>query len=465
MKPSLYRSITYKTKQNNFYDGNLRMSELNQIKDNITIYDVYREQKEAAITYHNTRISQKFLAGLNYDLQNSVTNIANAALQSVELSLTNQLNKDLDSMIQSYSLEKNKVLSTTEPIAQQQLIQQLAHNAANLYTIILSHIGTNAVRGILNSSTLFASIKTCEKYISELKMANTIQTLNSNFYRIYYTLQQTRGYLQEEEAVGNLSEHFPTDFRFVNIGDLYVGGQLAPGGADIAGFSKDIMEQIQVSWKQAPIGQGTVKQKHQGSLREFLETMEYYRSTESFYLDEDTYSTIMKHAVFAAQSKATGTFTKNIEFRSNVNLFAKTKQHISELQGDGRKRKSIGTVDSISFKLKQYQSEYSRALEKMRSLYQLSALENKGKSNYLQASKQYRMLLNLQLSKMLSWIMQHNDLIITPQFGLISLADLFRKNVNSYFFYGPRSSQGLTRLDITKLEQEKRSIFLHIANS
>lgn len=465
MKPALYRSITYKTKQNNFYDGKLRMSELNQIKDNITIYDVYREQKEATITYHNTRISQKFLAGLNYDLQNSVTNMANAALQSIELSLTNQLNKDLDHMIQSYSLEKSKILSTTNPTSQQKLIQNTARNAANLYTIILSHISAGAIRGVLNSSTLSASIKTCENYISELKMANTVQTLNSNFYKIYYALQQARGYLQEEEAVDNLSKDLPTGFRFVNIGNLYVGGQLAPGGADIAGFSKDIMEQIQVSWEQAPIGKEAAKQKYQGSLREFLETMEYYRSTESFYLDEDTYNVIMKHAIIAAQSKATGTFTKNIEFRSNVNLFTGAVQHISETSGDRRKRKSIDTIASISFNLKQYQSEYSRALEKMRSLYQLSALENKGKSNYLQASKQYRMLLNLQLSKMFSWIMQHNDLIITPQFGLISLADLFRKNTKSYFFYGPRNSQGLTRLDITKLEQEKRSIILHIANS
>jgi hypothetical protein len=50
--------------------------------------------------------------------------------------------------------------------------------------------------------------------------------------------------LQEEEVVGNLVERFPSNFKFVNIGALYVGGRMAPGGADLAGFTEDIMEAL-----------------------------------------------------------------------------------------------------------------------------------------------------------------------------------------------------------------------------
>lgn len=455
MRPSEYRYAGYKRsiKQNNFYDGRLRLSELSTIPDKLSPQHLYRAQKEGALNYHITLANTRFLSGLNYDLQHSIQTLAVQALRSADLAFTNQTNKDLDQIVTTYSPELNSKNITKKT---QSEIYSLAISAANQYIAILSLIKSGAVSGgIIKSSQLNSRIQGCEQRIKALQQISSSKDILdsvSNFYAIARSLNIARGYLQEEEAVNTLLNAMPHDMRFINMGTIQVGGKLLQGGADIAGFSKDLASQIQISWIQSPIGAGQQKgTKYTGSLLEFLDTQEYMRGTCTFYITEDVYVTMMENSILAIQSKATGTKTKHIKMEEDVSLFEKSKGYTS----DGKT-----SFPSIAFTLKQYQSQYSRALEKMRHLYELSALENKGKSNYKHADTQYRMLLNMQLSKMLPWIMKHNDYILTPKFGLISLVDLFRQNLSAYFYYGRRGG-GLRALDITNLENLSQDIYLY----
>ena len=460
MRPDVYRRVNYnrQAKTNNFYNGALLMSELNDIPDKLDLYDVYREQKEAAMTYHATLLNERFLQGLNYDLQSSVTTQAKTALASTNLSITNKLNSDIDTIISTYNPTVTNIKAIANSKEQQQAIYLAAQSAAQSYINILKTISSSM--GPIKSSTLSSSIQNCETKIDTLLTnCSDLRRFQSYFFAIFYALQKTRGYVLEEESVNKLNNQMPSNIQFTNFGNLYVGGQLAPGGADLAGFTQDIMEAIQMTWQQAPIGKSNNKVKQSGSLKDFLNNMDSYSSTHSFYFTEDTYALVMQQAILAAQAKATGTMTKNIKFRTDVNLFAKDQIFV-----DISNKKRVGTarIPTVSFVLKQYQSQYSRALEKMRSLYELSTYENKGKSNNLNASKQYRMLLNMQLSKMFPWIMQYNEMVLTPQYGLISLANLFQQKSGIYFYYGTASNKGTTALDLTKLESYRNSIMLRM---
>lgn len=453
MRPQDYRRVGYKksVKQNNFYNGSLKMSMLNNI-DKITIQDVYKEQKEGALNYHSTRAIEKFLSKINYDIQHQAESLATMALSSSNLETTNQLNKDLDQVIQSYSPEIKK--ETIQAKTSKELIA-LAQSTAAHYQTILSHVyqGT-MMSGMINSHQLLSLLQSCESKINALILASQNKdplALSSNFYAIYYTLNKIRGYALEEEAVKKLNEAFPTNIRFISTGSLQVGGSLPQGGADIMGF--DITKNIQITWEQAPINSSSSRVSHTGSLAEFLDMQSYMRGIHTFYVSEDTYQILMKNSLVSIQAKGLGTFTKNIKMVDSFKPFEAS----STTTTDGR------TIPTVSFKLKQYQSKYTRALEKMRSLYELSAQEERGQSNYLNYHIHYRMLLNLELSKMFPWIMKNNDLILTPRHGLMSLVNLFRTHLNTYFYYGPPSSKGLTAMDLSKLENYSQAIFLRLS--
>ena len=457
MKPSDYRLAGYKnkTKQNNFYDGTLKLGFLAGINDNISEHDIWKAQKNAIITYCKTLEKEKILKPLNNDL----LQFAQAAnkFDTNEHTIVNNLNDSVDKLLIDYS----PTVSTTrkekiDPEKGKKIMAQL-NNLFKDYSLILNQINTASfshdthvqnftiVKQLESLSDKINSLKTVvNSYVTnDARMPN--QEISSYFYQIYNMLLKVKGFVLEEEVVNTADNWLPTGMKIIGTGAVTVGGTQV--GVDNMVLSELIMNEPFEYMIAAP--NSDKKIKIQGTIGSFIEDLSKNRS-QSFSLDDSEYQRLCKLSIATIQAKASGSRAKSIIFNRGQQLF----------ESAGSKRIESKTIPNIELKrnVTVLNKKYLNILLGMKNLYELSKALNGGiKSNYLQSAKSYQGFANLQLSQMISYILKNNQYLLSNKYGLISFADLFKRQQNVYFSWGKNKT-----LNIAKLEQLKYNIILNI---
>lgn len=431
MRPAEYRYKRYANAahSNNFYNGPLlAMGFMNSV--NVpTAAQIFQAQKERVQTYSKTLRNNKLLAGLNANIFNqSIGGFSGADLQ-----LTNRITEAVANFRKQYSPIAKNLRAEDNQINVQRLVKE-SQDVYDLYTKLLQEIlqaiGPDGGVGIASSSLIQQLTKINEKIEGLLvaiqnysKGEVTGAQVADYFYSITTLYQMAAGFVQEDEAVSVLSEWLPHGVELINIGSVYTttiemlpGGQgktkSSQSGVDLMAFDSNIMDKIKIKWMTSDSNTKS-KIQHSGTLRDFIDQVGKNKQ-HTFYLSESTHAKLCRLSIATLQSKAMGIGTKRMIMKRDVQLFTPESY--------------LGLPSfNLAPAFRKYMTQELQAIIWMKRLYELSAKENKGKSNYKERHADYQALINYSLSKMVPYILANNQFLLSNRYGLISFEEYFNK--------------------------------------
>lgn len=451
MRPSDYRKKGYtrSIRQNNFYNGPLlAMAFMNNIAPPDE-YDIWEAQKNAIRTHSLSMRYQKLLRGLNADIFSNAVSGFNPA---IEAAITNHIADKIKEIRTNYyptikELRVEQAQSSNIAYLQTQAKLLFAEYSA-LLTFINNAIqsGKLGVPGAPIIQQLNAiNVKINEAY-SKLNqyMGSPVLggEISNYFYAINTLFSAAMGFSLEDEVTTALTGWLPTNMQIENTGAIQVTSTIVlngsiqnssrQAGVDNMVFDKSLIDKIKIKWEQAPIGKSTQKQTHIGTLKEFLEAMKQSRQ-DSFYLSESMYARLCRAAIATIQSKAMGVGAKNMIMKRDVQLFEPMRY-----QGISAEVLNINTA------FRKYMTNELNAVLWMKRLYELSAQENAPKSsNYIQRHEHYQAFINYSLSKMVPYILENNEFLLSNKYGLISFFDFFEQSHHRIFTWGTNKTASL----------------------
>ena len=443
MRPTDYRLKSYHTKQNNFYNGTLSLGFMNNLNDNISIKDIYEAQKNAIITYNRT-IDSKRLKLLNYDLLRFNSSLS--LFDKDTNTIVNSLNKKLDQVRQDYvptvsQVRKQNIINPEEITALKKQINNLFFQ----YTKILQTIQKNSINSDgFQNQTILTQLLVLEEKIQKAQSVITQyegsavlgNEIAGYFWQISNMFSKIQGFQLEEDVVNTANSWLPTGMKISHTGNIRLNGsELA---VDNMVFS-ELVFNIPFEYERAPQGQKN-KVPISGTIGSFLDDLSKNR-VETFYLKDSSFEQLCRNSLATIQAKAMGTSSKTMWFNRDVQLFTSRAYNSKK-----------GLLSSFTLTYKKYSTEYLRAIIGMKNLYELSAKEHKGTSNYKQAAQQYQTFINYSLHKMIPMILKNNQFLLSNKYGLISFADFFKYNHNIYFSWGKNKTANLTKLDTAKYD-------------
>lgn len=455
MKPSDYRRAGYtrSIKQNNFYNGTLPLGFMNQLHPPTEV-EIWQTQRTAIMTYSMSMRYQKMLRGLN---QNIFQGAAQGFDPSVDAAVTNQLAQEITYLREQY-YPTIKTLRNKKQLDENQIgaIKTQCSKLFIDYTRIIKMLTSSM---LISSQELVGRLEILNSNIEHMSALISHYTglpaqggeIADYFYRINTLFSRTMGIVLENEALDTVSGWLPTNMEIKGIGALHVGPKSQMAGVDNIVFEKAIMDQIKITWEQSSTGGKTRKTKHQGTLAEFFSEMETKKQT-SFYISESEYAHLCRIAIATLQAKAMGTTAKNMIVKRDVQLF----------EGAVYKMKNGLTLPSLKLnsKFSQYSTNYLNALTWMKRLYELSLVENPPKGNYIERHAHYQAFINYSLSKMIPFILDNNEYLLSNRYGVISFYDFFEKNHKNYFTWGINKTARLGEGGKNPLAKAKYDILL-----
>lgn len=444
MKPSDYRLGSYETKQNNFYDGSLRLGFLAHVNDQIGIQQIHQAQLSAIKTHYLTIKKSAILNGLNKDILNFNNSIQNFDVNTN--SIVNRINQDLENIRTSYFIDSPTVPKNTN-ISPEEINR--AVSAANALLVQYSNVLNLIYQNVNSSSIIIDELVRIDKQLYALQSligqytgeVQQNKDIHGYFWAIYSALHKLKGLQLESDVVTTASSWLPSNLKVVQTGQMYVGGKQSK--LDNAVFSKSLLQTVKISYQVADKGNSKQKISKTVTLEAFFNDMEQNARQKSFYLSEGTYEKLCRQAVATLQSKAMSIRATKMYFGDKIQLFDNnTKKVFSKGQ--------MRTLQSIQLAYKQYSTLYLQAIINMRDLYELSNQENSKTHRYKvskQAGEKYQTFINYSLYKMIPKILGNNQFLLSNKYGIITFADFFAKESKSYFSWGTRKQVSLHNLE------------------
>lgn len=431
MRPDDYRKVKYNRSvdQNNFYSGTLPLSFMNNLHPPDET-DIWQQQKSAIMTYSLSMRYNKQIRGLNL-------NIFQGAAQGfdpeVDAAITNQLMQEVQNLREQYyptvKQLRNKNINQNSMLSVVQGCQQLFLDYTRIINMLNSSSFIPGNELIKRLTTLQSKIKNFKVAIAQYYAGDILagESAADYFYQINTLLSMAGGIVLENEVLDSVSGWLPTNMEIKNIGTLFIGQDSKMAGVDNIVFDTDILNSIQISWEQSQTG-ANKKQKHTGTLFDFFSQMDQAKQ-ESFFMSESEYEKMCQHAIATLQAKTMGVAAKTIIMKRDVRLFDST----TYTTRTGYTVSSVG----LNTKFKQYSTSYFNALIWMKRLYELSVLEDPdGRGNYLERHRHYQAFINYSLSKMIPYILENNEYLLSNRYGVISFYDFFERSHKNYFTWG-----------------------------
>ena len=449
MKPSDYRLSSYNTRQNNFYDGSLRLGYLANVNDQIEVSRIHQAQLSAIKTHCLTIKKSAILNGLNKDILKFNQSIQN--FNTDANSIVNRINQDLEHIRASYFIDSPTV---PKGITVSEEEVNRAINAANNLLVQYSNVLNLIYQNVQSSSIIIDELVRIDKKLYALQSlvgqytgeVQQNKDIHGYFWSIYGALHKLKGLQLESDVVTTASNWLPSNLKIVQTGQIYVGGKQSK--LDNAVFSNDLLKKVQISYQVADKGNSKHKISKTATLEVFFDEMERNARQKSFYLSESTYENLCRQAVATLQAKAMSMRATKMYFGDKEQLFeANTKRVFSK----GQNR----ILQSIQLAYKQYSTLYLQAIISMRDLYELSNQENSQTHRYKvskQAGEKYQTFINYSLYKMIPKILGNNQFLLSNKYGIITFADFFAKETKSYFSWGTRKQVSLHNLENYKFD-------------
>lgn len=434
-----------KDRRNSFYNGSLQAAFLNGINDSISVMDIYNAQRQAAKDYFIALNNQKNNAvqKLNIDITQYWKN-SSYGQNFIEDNIVNDIWQRIEAFIETGSdIEKEYGNKNWQYMSEQ--IDSLQQQYVDLLRLIYQDNGQNSItiqerlaRFNIEYNNLLATSNF--NFTSIMNKLSNDGTIISGYLTSLYVLDRwIKGYLLEDEAVNKGKEWLPANMQIQGIGSLYVNGKQAP--TDLIVLDKITMNDIQITYEK-----GDPKIKYgPTSLKDFFKDMELNKH-EKFFISYGTYEQIINNSIAAIQAKA---YKKGapIKFKDGISLFSQSGQ--ATLHTHSKTISKLNNGHGSNTTLNLWASSINhialQAVAMMANINNASSMINK-QSNYKSQTEQYMSLINLGLSKAFHLFLDKNQYILTAEYGLMTLEELFDKYQGWIFKWGNNKTFNLSKM-------------------